>query len=892
MNEIYSLRTDFWGEAFKPAPKATDRKKKLAFLLQRSHDQHNNVFNFRIGNRCICERAMLILLGLVTNNRPPRIYQELKAKFVDGSFYKEAIYGKAEVDSKDKELKRAQGKSVNKSYHARCFIEWMTSVFADTCPTDHNKKFLPYENVQQLFDEYEAFCESHMVLRPSRAGLETFRNVFSSMESGIHLSKAKGSFPTCDICNNANDLLRKGKTGFNTNRREIILKYKRCHLLQQAQERKHQELTRLKAKTDLISGQPQSAYILIDGMTVMAGNTPKVGGGGKFRISKEDTKFITNRVIGVEVVCGPIDTVFFYHTDDTVAGGANTMIEVVRQAISDLSVKLKELKHPLVLPPKLCLQFDNCGENKNKFMFSYLSLLVEMHQFEEIEVNFLIVGHTHTTIDQYFGVISDAIKSCRFIGSPVSLWHLIEFAHPDGEKRPTMQRQIFVVHDYKSYLSPFINKVKFYQVPHCFWIHRVYSKAVMQYKLFSSHKTWLPIPPGSVSVNELADHNQTDVQLQAMCTVGSQKEFVDSLDLAGATENVNLVDVASNQKALDSLTLLSEMSNDIKTIELKGLDQLLQRCQEEEEVGIVHSQERYSSTTDQLAIVESYLKRKCSQKEGYIMWLKYTDSSGTELLDMTPAPLITVEACESILSSLPPEANATLDRNVAEEIGGDDGDSGSETGQLQRTRSSLSSANKVLKNKFKILKVAADNVFKNLRSNRFTVATRNQHINQMNVKLTRDFRIEKCDSTSSVEISDETIKSLMEEKPHYDSMELTLWEVIFYQKLTTIRGAVERYLSELRSLPPFTLINVAVLSEKQLEVIEQRKRLTYFEIQQNEELATRLLVKKNHSRQDGEQILEAMFGRSIGNSSSSQSKSPRCSVAKCTNFGTEDCSVS
>ena len=39
-------------------------------------------------------------------------------------------------------------------------------------------------------------------------------------------------------------------------------------------------------------------------------------------------------------------------------------------------------------------------------MFAYLSMLVELKVFDEILVNFLIVGHTHTSIDQYFSVLS------------------------------------------------------------------------------------------------------------------------------------------------------------------------------------------------------------------------------------------------------------------------------------------------------------------------------------------------------------------------------------------------------------------------------------------------------------------------------------------------------
>lgn len=35
-------------------------------------------------------------------------------------------------------------------------------------------------------------------------------------------------------------------------------------------------------------------------------------------------------------------------------------------------------------------------------------MLIEMEQFNEIYVNFLIVGHTHASIDQFFSVLKKA----------------------------------------------------------------------------------------------------------------------------------------------------------------------------------------------------------------------------------------------------------------------------------------------------------------------------------------------------------------------------------------------------------------------------------------------------------------------------------------------------
>jgi hypothetical protein len=67
-------------------------------------------------------------------------------------------------------------------------------------------------------------------------------------------------------------------------------------------------------------------------------------------------------LIGADVACGSIAGKFAYLVPDIVRKGANTIIEVLRQTLKDLSDMLA--KQGRSLPKKLYLQFDNCGENK------------------------------------------------------------------------------------------------------------------------------------------------------------------------------------------------------------------------------------------------------------------------------------------------------------------------------------------------------------------------------------------------------------------------------------------------------------------------------------------------------------------------------------------------
>lgn len=85
--------------------------------------------------------------------------------------------------------------------------------------------------------------------------------------------------------------------------------------------------------------------------------------------------------------------------------GHNTTIQVIH------SILVSHLKKHKKLPPILKLQLDNTTkQNKGQYLYGYLNLLVEFGVFEDVEVSFLPVGHTHEDIDQFFSRISVYLK--------------------------------------------------------------------------------------------------------------------------------------------------------------------------------------------------------------------------------------------------------------------------------------------------------------------------------------------------------------------------------------------------------------------------------------------------------------------------------------------------
>ena len=224
---------------------------------------------------------------------------------------------------------------------------------------------VPHESVSQLHDEYICYRKSQNYDPSSIAELKTFSKAYGEMETAGHirLLGCKGSFPTCDICNNCNDLLRNANRKNQPEDLDVVLNYKRAHLHQQELERRHMDLVKDTCRTVDATGQPKALYICPDGMTDRRTQVPKESK-DKNRHGKEQN-FLTNRIMGVHVVCGRhIDTKMLFHLDKFVDGGANLMVEVLRQVQKEVGILLEKNGHHI--PKIMYWQMDNCGENKNK----------------------------------------------------------------------------------------------------------------------------------------------------------------------------------------------------------------------------------------------------------------------------------------------------------------------------------------------------------------------------------------------------------------------------------------------------------------------------------------------------------------------------------------------
>lgn len=214
-----------------------------------------------------------------------------------------------------------------------------------------------------------------------------------------------------------------------------------------------------------------------------------------------------------------------------------------------------------------------------------MTLLVERGHFDVININFLLVGHTHSLIDQYFSVLTNKLWDTAFVGSPMALQNLFFQC-----ENPQVNRQIWVHYDYKSWLDVIVNKkIKYLSLPHCFLITREHGVGILQHKPFSTSTDWLPLKPQGVKA---AANKENLVE-----TAASTKIQIEPLGLLGGFNTVyqELVGVVNRQslivdKALNkNVSQFSEMYDNILEVETNAAVESINQSNFESEVGYVNT---------------------------------------------------------------------------------------------------------------------------------------------------------------------------------------------------------------------------------------------------------------------------------------------------------------
>jgi len=175
---------------------------------------------------------------------------------------------------------------------------------------------------------------------------------------------------------------------------------------------------------DPVTGEPKNFFMCADFISNSVGDTPCFNIQGRHGKGERGKAHIMSRMCGVHVVCGDIDELFVYYTDNMMPGGSNTMVQIMRMAVEDLTIKMRA--RGFNLPKTAWFQLDNCpSENKNSIIFAFMSMLVDLNYFDFIQLNYLVVGHTHCPIDQKLGALATIVRQQDFIATPDALMHLL-----------------------------------------------------------------------------------------------------------------------------------------------------------------------------------------------------------------------------------------------------------------------------------------------------------------------------------------------------------------------------------------------------------------------------------------------------------------------------------
>lgn len=209
------------------------------------------------------------------------------------------------------------------------------------------------------------------------------------------------------------------------------------HLLNQMEERRHYWIF----KRSCYINPEMYMCIIVDGMDQNTTMVPRI----RQTVKNIEHRFVKTHLCGALVHgIGLYCDVWFgaHHKHDS-----NQVVSTLLHVIGDV------LRRKGFLPPTLRIQADNCTrENKNIYMFAMCATLVGLGFFQEVELSFLIVGHTHEDIDQRFSCISNTLKRSD-VNSLKEMFTLIERGTSPTEAFVSV-RLLENVWDWKKFVTP------------------------------------------------------------------------------------------------------------------------------------------------------------------------------------------------------------------------------------------------------------------------------------------------------------------------------------------------------------------------------------------------------------------------------------------------------
>jgi hypothetical protein len=277
-------------------------------------------------------------------------------------------------------------------------------------------------------------------------------------------------------------------------------------------------------------------------------------------------------------------------------------------------------------------QFDNSRENKNWTILTYAHLLIEYGFVDEIYLTFLIVGHTHTKLDQYFSVLSTAVQNVEFIGSPLALHYLYQMCHNSSSKKksspPIVNKQINVWYDVSTLWEPYRKKIKNIAVPHCFKLSKIHGVVALQTKNFTEYIHWLPPPPLNIVEAEIFLKHAVDfIPVPGYGIADTEESF---FKIFGIKDKSTAVEVFKSFND-PQLKALNELKDSFHLMCLNSIDEQFQRFESKEEEFSLH---RYSPRDNSIKELKKHLSSETTNTHGYIFLIDHIEAYNKSLPDI------------------------------------------------------------------------------------------------------------------------------------------------------------------------------------------------------------------------------------------------------------------
>ena len=348
-----------------------ETKQKILGHLQKQSDLGYTAMNYMFKSHSFCIKFLSSLIGV----------SEYILKTVQDDYYlgvKRYIHGN---DSKPKE-----------SLAVAKFTAWLTTfsqLYGQNAPDEDTTVLPAWLTKATIFRIYLQECTPPIVKRSTFYHL--FKMKFGPYRDDLSLPHIRiskySTHSVCPQCVALASYKRSCKT-------EQEIEY--CKALQF----QHKQLYGLARRRicelqQLALSYPEDhLFISLDGMDNRKSDLPRF---------KENSKNLANffklpsHITGAIISSGHYAEKmkhFFFVNHNQFEQGSNMVITVIYHLLHDF------LKDHKKFPKHLHLNTDNCGrENKNRYVFTFLSALVQLGVFSSISMDFLLVGHTGKILD-------------------------------------------------------------------------------------------------------------------------------------------------------------------------------------------------------------------------------------------------------------------------------------------------------------------------------------------------------------------------------------------------------------------------------------------------------------------------------------------------------------